>query len=262
MRARQRLGVGGRDPEHVAADRRRVSVRRRAERDQPALVEDRDAIAERRLVHQVRREHDRRAVAIAQRRELVPQVASRAAGRAPCWPRRARAPAVASAGPWPVRRAAAGRPRACRAIARARSAQADAVERPRACRCRSSRPVQAVEVPVAPEVLADRQLRVDGGRLEHHAERAPHVARRASRTSCPKTRTVPVRGRQQRASRIRNSVVLPPPFGPSSAKISPACTVEAHVAQRVAVAVAVRQRVDGEAAGMAAAIGGAPLRRA
>ena len=61
-----------------------------------------------------------------------------------------------------------------------------------------SRAVEAVELPVAQEVLGDGQLLVDGGGLEDHADRASHV--RGARAHVePEHANGAVGGRQQRA---------------------------------------------------------------
>jgi hypothetical protein len=79
----------------------------------------------------------------------------------------------------------------------------------------------AVEMALVAQVLLDRELAVDARVLEDDPELAPDVVRLRADVEAADARRAA--GRRRIVARMRKSV-LPPPFGPSSAKSSPSRT--------------------------------------
>ena len=89
--------------------------------------------------------------------------------------------------------------------------------------------VQPVEPRVHREVLPHREAVPQSGRLGQEADAAGADATpSAGAIGSPSTSTRPDDGAMSPAS-MRSVVVLPAPFGPSSAKISPGGQLERHV---------------------------------
>ena len=92
----------------------------------------------------------------------------------------------------------------------------------------------------------DRELLVEARRLKHDAELSGESRPARVRRSWPRMWTSPCCSGISVES-TRNSVVLPLPLGPRSAKISPAATAQRQIADRHVLAVAMGQvgNVDG-----------------
>ena len=197
-----------------------------------AVLEDDEAIGERRGVERVVRDEQSHA---RERRELAAQLAPhRAASRlvergerlVEEQEPRARSPAHGRA-----RRAAPGRPTA-RAASRRRAPRGRLVRARRAPgRVGRARPVPAAAQPER-DVLEHAEVREQQVVLEHDADRAPlgrdeHVGRRRRgrrrRARCARDRAA------TRPASARSNVVLPAPFGPSTATVSPSADLQLGV---------------------------------
>ena len=77
------------------------------------------------------------------------------------------------------------------------------------------RAMQTVEMALMPQILRRRQLAVDALRLKDHPNFPAQRARVGGRHRNPRITARPPEG-TIRVERIRNSVVLPLPFGPSN----------------------------------------------
>ena len=94
-----------------------------------------------------------------------------------------------------------------------------------------------------PEVFGRGQLHVDALRLEDYADLAAQTVG-VSAASNPMITARPPTGIIS-VERIRNRVVLPLPFGPSSPNSSASSHVEGHAVQGGAAVIAVHQILDG-----------------
>jgi len=77
------------------------------------------------------------------------------------------------------------------------------------------RPAQAVEMSLMPEILISSEFKVDALRLKNHTDLPPQARRFLRRIRQPMIIARPALGIIN-VERIRNSVVFPLPFGPSS----------------------------------------------
>ena len=114
-----------------------------------------------------------------------------------------------------------------------------------AIRASAGRALDPVQRGVEAQVLAPAQVAVEQRLVAEVADPAAQLPGLAAAASSPSTRTSPPLGRSS-VARMRSSVVLPAPLGPSTTSDSPARQLEADPVERRPFAVVAAQRRDRE----------------
>ena len=198
----------------------------RADRRQPAGVDQRDAVAALGLVEVVRRDEDRDARPATARRS-----AARTAGATADRRRRSARRGTGSAARGGSRsraRAAGASRRRDRAPASSRGRVRPAISSTNAAPRGEPLPRQAVDAAEEADVLIDGQQLVEREPLRHVADAPLHAFGIARRRRCRRPARVPDVGRSSPHS-MRMVVDLPAPLLPRKPKISPRATVERQV---------------------------------